>query len=429
MRKLLAGALIGIVMVVAGLSLSGHASAVSGCDDYAIMKCGAETPTQFINKIQASAPDRNLKAIYADYGLVPSQYGRFVSSAKQGTVYDDGRIVVDGVVVGRSTQNVGRVHDANFNQKVTINGQDYWGGPFGSTYHANSADVMVMFNDRGVMQFAVVSSCGNPQRITPNAPNYSCDKLKRSKVDKNTYEFTTNATANQGAEVVKVVYNFGDGDSKTVVNLAQPVRHTFSKNSTVRATVYVRVPGGNVVTTTSVDCAVDIAFATPPTPPKPPKPTLPLATNATCTSLQAELIDQATHTYKFTATAQYQNTTFTGGSFSFGDGATMDNLLPNGNQVTVQHTYAAAGSYTAVAVLSFTDAAGKVGGANCTVAISPAPNAVTTAVTTPTCESEGKGDCELTDTGPGTIIAGIFGGATAVAAGTHFVIRRRLLGL
>ncbi|MDB5169718.1 MAG: hypothetical protein JWN82_114 [Candidatus Saccharibacteria bacterium] len=434
MRKMLVGATLGLVMVVGGLLMSsGKATAASGCDDYAIMRCGATSASQFINKLNNNPPG-DLKAVYADYGLVPSQYGRFASSAKPGVIHDNGNITVDGVVVGRSTQNVGRVHDANFNQKVTINGHDYWGGPFGSTYHADSADVMVMFNDQGVMQFAVVSSCGNPQRITPNKPNYSCNNLQKTKVDgtKNTYRFTTNATASQGAQVVKAVYDFGDGDSKTVTDLSQPVQHTFTKNSTVRVTVYVRVPGGNVVTTTSAPCATEIKFVPPDVP----------TFAAVCSSLQVTLLDQATRNYKFVATAQYtNNVTFNSADFTFGDNTVMKGLIPNGKQVTVRHAYGKAGTYTVTAKLNFTTPDGKKGSSTCEATITPTtieckpgvPQGSPECKTQPPkeCVAEGKGDnsCELTDTGPGTIIASIFGGVGTVATVGHYLIRRRLLGL
>ena len=431
MRKLLLGVMFGLVMATVGVLAGNGQATAAGCDDYAIMYCGATSPQQFINKINNDGHHTDHKAVYADFGLVPSEYGKFVNSAKQGTLRENGDIVVGGTVVGRSTMNVGRVHDSNFNQRVTINGHEYWGGPFGSTYHANTADVMVMFNDQGVMQFAVINSCGNPQRIVPNRPVASCDNLRNTKVVKNTYRFTTAATATHGAELVKAVYDFGDGQTRTVTTLSQPVEHTFKKDATVRVTVYVRVPGGNIITKSGADCVTQVTFQAPP----PPNP------HAMCTGLTATLLDQATRNYKFVATAQVSGgAKLKSGDFDFGDNVIMRGLVPNNNKVVVRHAYSQAGTYTVHATLHFTAADGQEATATCDTTLNPTTNECKPGVPvgSPECEEQqqecvpaGKDDdsCELTDTGPGMMIAGIFGGATTIAGVGHYLIRRRLLGL
>lgn len=432
MRKGLLGAALGIAMAVVGLVGGSGQATAAGCDDYAIMYCGASSPSQFINKINNDGRHDDHKAVYADFGLVPAQYGKFVNSAKAGTLRENGDIVVDGAVVGRSTLNVGRVHDSNFTQKVVINGHEYWGGSFGSTYHANTADVMVMFNDQGVMQFAVINSCGNPQRIVPNKPEYSCDNLRKTKVDKNTYRFTTAATAARGAQVVKAVYDFGDGNTKTVTNLAIPVEHTFKKDAKVRVTVYVKVPGGNVVTTSGPDCVTQITFQAPP----PPNP------QAQCVSLTATLIDSATRNYRFVVTAQTSGgAKFKNADIDFGDTTIMRGLVPNNNKVMVRHAFNDSAGHTVTATLHFTTAGDQEATATCSTAVSPgtkeeckpgvpmgSPECQTA---TTECVPTGKDDesCNLTDTGPGAMIAGIFGGATTIAGVGHYLIRRRLLGL
>lgn len=431
MRKKLLGVVLGLAIVMGGVfGLQNTAvAAASGCDDYAIMYCGASSPQQFINKVNNDGRHRDHKPLYANFGLAPSEYGKFVRTAKHGTLRQNGDIVVGGVVVGRSTQNVGRVHDSNFNQRISVGGNTYWGGPFGSTYHANTADVMVMFNDQGVMQFAVISSCGNPQRITPNKPSYDCNNLKKDKVDKNTYRFTTNASAGRGAEIVKVVYDFGDGTSRTVSDPSQPVQHTFKKDAKVRATVYVRVPGGNVVTTSGPDCIQQIKFE------KPPEPN----PQAQCKLLQATLVNADTRLYRFVATASVSGgAKFKSADIDFGDSAIMRGLKPNGNTVTVRHAYAEPGNYTATATLYFTAQDGREASATCQTAVTPeGPEECKPGVPvgSPECEpveecvpDAGKGEtCELTDTGPG-LIAGIFGGVATLAGAGHYLFRKYLLG-
>ncbi len=414
-----------LLAIATGSILGTHqvsAASSSGCDDYAIMRCGAADAAGFIAKANQDQPG-DLKAIYANFGLAPSDYSRFRNTAQHGTLYNDGRIVVDGVVVGHSTLNISRVHDSSFSQPVTINGKTYWGGSFGSTYHANTASVLVMFNDRGVMQFAAIDSCGNPQRITAEHPSYSCDLLQKNKVSgqDNSYTFTTKASAAHGAQVVKAVYDFGDGTSQTVSDLSQPVLHHFSKSATVRVTVTVKLPGGGTQTVTSADCATRITVATTPPPPQ-PNP------YAQCLNLTADKLD--TYMYRFTAKARFGNgAKFTSADMNFGDNtAVVTGLKAHGDMVTVKHTYAKVGTYTATATLHFTTAQGKAGTSTCQVSITPTE-------VVHYCKpgvKEGSPDCspkQLVNAGPGTIVATVFGGVSAVAGVAHFVIRKRLLGL
>ena len=381
-KKLLQGS-VAALAITAGIAVAAVFNPVhtatadtSGCDDYAIMRCGANSPAQFVNKARANAPG-DLKDIFSDYGLQPSEYQRFANLAVNGRIHNDGRIIVNGDVVGHSTQNVGRVRDANFNQKVTIKGKDYWGGPFGSTYHANQADVMVLFNQKGVMEFAAISSCGNPQRFTAVKPDYSCDKLKRQAVDnkENTYDFSTNATAVKGAKIVKVVYDFGDGSDKvTRQDPNATVRHKFTKTSTVRVTVHVSLPGDNTDTVTSVDCTRQITVSPPPPPPPPPVPT----GTGICTNLTPTVVNSDRRSYLFTATSRVDaGVTLTGADFTFGDGQVANGVAPQGTQVATNHTYAQDGSYTITATLHFTRTADNVvSNSSCRTILTLAPPVV-----------------------------------------------------
>lgn len=416
MRKLVTGLLGGVIVLIGGLFvLPGRVHADTACDSYAIMHCGASSKADFITKAKADQPG-DLKAIYSDFGLVPASYAKFATNAKVGTIYKDGHIEVNGVTVGRSTLNISRVHDSKFTQAVKIGDKTYWGGSFGSTYHADTASVWVLFNDKGVMQFAVLSSCGNPQRIVPNKPQYSCDLLKKKSLGGNNYSFTTKATAASGATVSKVVYDFGDGTSATTTSLTQPVTHTFSKSATVRVTVYVKLPGGGTQSVTSADCATTITV----TPPKP-------ASQAYCSGLKADLLDSDTRQYRFTATGVVANgAVLQSATFDFGDKTPVVPAQPGSdNTVVMQHNYAQAGNYTATATLHFVGADGKGIDSVCQSPVAPAqtvtyrkPGVVT-----------GSPDCtpkQLINTGPGTAIASVFGGTALLAAGAHYFIRRRV---
>jgi hypothetical protein len=430
MRKFLSGVVIASLLVVSGFLLQNGSrveAATPGCDKYAIMRCGATDPADFVRKARIDRKT-DLQAIYSNFGLSSAEYDRFASSAKQGTMYKDGRIIVDGVNVGRSTMNVGRVQEGGFNQAVNIGGNTYWGGAFGSTYHADTAQVSVLFNDEGVMQFVIINSCANPQRFTPNKPVYSCDKLQKKAVDgkANTYRFTTKATATQGAQLVKAEYMFGNGDTQTVTDLSTPVERTFTKDTTVRVRIFVKLPGGGTKTVTSVDCFTQITFnqpqtpTTPPvvTPPTPQPPTPQPMPNAYCSLLQAEKIDEDNMTYRFTANASLTGVAaLKGADFDFGDGTKATGAMANGNAVTINHSYGKAGNYTTTATLHFTSSDGSaLPDSNCSVGITP-----TSVTTTPSSEPT------LTKTGTG-MIATVFAGAALVGIAGHQIVRRRILG-
>lgn len=433
MRRFVLAFLLLSVASLGGLFITSQASAATtttGCDEYAIMRCGADSPRQMVNKINNGAANLNYKAIYAKYGLSAADYTKFGTDARTGTIYKDGTIRVNGRVVGRSTMNLGRVRTDAFNQRVVINGQTYWGGSFDTTYHADTAQVYVLMKN-GQLKFAAIASCGNPQMLAPPpAPEpepepepaaYRCDELSRRELGNNRYEFKVGVTATGGANPVRAVYDFGDGDTQTVNNLSTPVRHTFTKASTVRSTVDVRLPGGEVKRISGPNCVTRVSVArTPNPPPQPPQN----PSSAFCRQFeQPVLIDQDRRLYRFTVIADTSNARFTRADFRF-NGSNLNTTLlavPNGgNQATINYAFPAAGDYTITATLFFVAADNREFTGSCVATVT------TSEPPAPTVECVDGKNCELTNAGPGTIAAGIFGGTTALAAAGHFVLRRKL---
>lgn len=87
-------------------------------------------------------------------------------------------------------------------------------------------------------------------------PIYSCDSLGKVFVRNNTYRFTVNATAENGASIKQYRYDFGD-DSEELVTDNRVVEHTFPGPGTyiITATVDVEVDG-QVRSATSDNCRV-----------------------------------------------------------------------------------------------------------------------------------------------------------------------------
>ncbi|MDB5166446.1 MAG: hypothetical protein JWM37_518 [Candidatus Saccharibacteria bacterium] len=424
-------ALTAVLMTAAAgvaLSTSGGSKAVeaANCTNNDIIKCGASTPADFIAKTNANATG-DLPAIYADYGLVNSQFGKFVSTAKMGTAMRDGRIVVDGMTVATDTSSIGRT-GFSYSHPKTIGGKTYYES---KTTDVQKSDipVMVMFDDKGVMQFAVLTACANPINGKPVTPSYSCDQLNKTAVPGklNTYQFSTKASAANNATVTKVVYDFGDGTKVEKTNPAEVVEHTYSQpgNYVAQVTVSVKVPGSEV-TVTSANCKTPIKVQVP---------------FFRCVQLAGVIVDQSKRQYQFTTTASFGNgATFKSASVDYGDGTKDDNLtLVDNKTITVNHTYASAGSYTVTATLVWNDGI-KDQSVTCTAKVTPEQPPVSeckpgVAVGSPECSPcefnsnlpSNSPQCvpaELPHTGTGSTI-GLFAGATLFGGLGHFILKRR----
>lgn len=279
-----------ILLAVAGLHNAG-ASYVQDCKTNSIIVCGVPTSDAFISDVRANADghgNHDLQTVYSDFGLVPSDYDQFVTSARSGVAYQNGTIVVDGQTVATNAWSIGRTQ-FSYTTPISIGGHTYYKAQDTQVLLQN-LPVMVMFNGHGQMQFAVMNACGNPVTGQKVTPKYSCDLLRASPVSgqNNTYDFTTKATATNNAKLVSVTYTFGDGTSATETDLNTPVQHTYEANTcmnggntcTAMATVTVSLPGNQTVTTTSATCKKQIEINVP----KPPTPTPPSVTPPTTTT-------------------------------------------------------------------------------------------------------------------------------------------------
>lgn len=287
-----------LLLGVAGLHNAG-ATFIQDCKPNSIIVCGTPTADDFIAKVRANDDghgNHDLQAVYQDFGLVSSDYSKFVTDARPGVANQNGTIVVDGQTVATNAWSIGRTQ-FSYTTSFVINGHTYFKAQNTQVLLQN-LPVMVMFNAQGQMQFAVMNACGNPTKGQNVVPKFSCDLLQVSPVSgqKNTFDFSTKATATNNAKLVSVTYTFGDGTSVKETDLSTKVRHSYTLNTcmnggntcTAMATVTVSLPGNQTATTTSAACKKQIALTVPKPPtPKPPTPTPPTPTPppATTTSV------------------------------------------------------------------------------------------------------------------------------------------------
>jgi hypothetical protein len=414
-----------VLIMAALLAVSGafgaRASAAQDCDENAIIFCGFSSPSDFISKVQVANDGHghaDLQSVYAAYGLTPDMYGQFVASSRQGTAFKDGRIVVDGQVVGTGGRTIGRIasfQGAGFFSQ-NINNVTYFGNSTQQAFAADSIPITVLFNAQGQMQFAVLNSCGNPESAAKVAPSFACNALNKAAVSgqANTFTFTTSASATTNASIAKLVYDFGDGSAPvTTSSPSAPVTHTFARSGTFTAkvTVFVHLPGNQTVAVPSVHCQTVITVTPPPT------PVVPVVS---CLQLTAIVNDQNKMSVTFTATpaGTSGNARLVSGDFNFGDGNVQTNVGVNDvNTITTTHTYTAANNFTASAVLHF-----SVNGQQ-QLATSAACMAAVTTAAPPAPPSQ---PTALPNTGAGDVI-GIVAGTTALGtAGYRLHLRRRV---
>lgn len=178
---IVAGLIAGVVGAAAVPILPKNVSAATNCDKVNIVYCGtnggntesaisAFKTTYASNKSgHAASPTVNkdytdLQAVYAWAGASSATVqGMNATNTKIGTLYRDGRIVVDGKTVGtgawvtaRFTNGAGfvKVTDGVYARKTT------------TSFENASAQVLVHMKD-GQMTFAVMTICGNAVKATP----------------------------------------------------------------------------------------------------------------------------------------------------------------------------------------------------------------------------------------------------------------------
>ena len=337
-------------LVVFGLSLLSVSVVVpkvyaGECDTNAIFYCGFTSKTGFIDAVKKNRDGlghTDLQAIYAHTGMASADYDRFVSSARSGTAYKDGRVVVGGQTVMTNTLSYGRNGYAG--EPYVINKNTYYRGTPATRWQQDSFAVNVLFDSKGVAQFVVIDVCGNPLTGTKATAGATCTMLNKTPVKGklNTYAFTTSASVAGIAKYQKFVYTFGDGTSATTTSPTAAVEHTYAKPGkyTASVTVYYTTPGGTY-TVTSAPCKTTVEV---------------LAPYYECMSLTAGLVNQTDkYKYLFTATARYGNgATLTGGSIVFGDGkSAVGTKSADGKTITTEYRYAKAGTYTVTATLKF----------------------------------------------------------------------------
>lgn len=422
----------------AGFASKGHSNAAvyTGRDSNVansimnVGNVGCLTKTECYNDIKNNNPS-DLQGIYSHFGLQYSEYDRFLNEAKEGIVYMDGTVRVNGEVVMNGTWSIGR-KAKDYSWQLPISGVGTYHASKSTDVQGSDLPVYVMFDSKGVPEFVVMKACGNP--VGGNKPGAECKDLTKYPVadKKNTYKFNSEASTDQFglAKIVKFdyYYNTGSGDvwfddTSSAGEMTKEI--TFTKAATVTVKVTVDMPGVGHVVIVSNNCKEKVGVVKE-------------EFLHVCEALLKTQID--TKTFRFNVVAKHSNNVkvvsadFTLDGTVTAKGVTTDEDK-NGN-IDRTYTFTDNKAHSVSAVINFL-ADGKV--------VQSKESCVATTDKTPECKPgipEGDDLCkdyckpdipvgdircqELPKTGAGSV-AGLFAGISAAGAVAHrlFVNRRR----
>lgn len=419
------------VVALTGAVSLGHATKqttrAADCTGNAVLKCGVQNPNHFIDRVAAN--DQNTQPAYDAFGLQSTDYNRFRSEAKHGIAYKNGTIVVDGRVVATDAWSIGR-----HQKPYSWNWNGYWASKAQDVFRGNEIPVMVLFDDNGAMEFAVMYDCGNPTTGNIIRPSFDCKSLTKSEVqgEKDTYMFTVDAPASNGATVAKVVYNFGDGTTETRSDLSG-VKHKFTKpgNFTITASVTFNLPGGKTKTVEGVKCKTQVKVEAP---------------FYACLQLIPTVLNDKKTQFRFTVkTNQGNGATLKDADFTLDGKNTTTGVTEKDAQGNIYKDYSFTDSveHTIVVKVNFNVADG-VQSKTCEAKVTPEKQPMCTVPgkemyppNAPECQEEckpgiPKGDsrceeqpvAELPKTGMGNVL-GLFAGTSALGAVAHRVVSNR----
>ncbi len=243
----------------------------AGCPTNDIMPCGASNRTEFVSKLKKNSPS-DMDNIYANsrYDLPTSQYDEFASYAKAGKINPDtGNVTVDGKTVMYDAQSLGRNSKGSISSAVNIDGKTYYQSPIRLlTKYTN--DAMVLFDSKGNVQTVIMNLCGNPMTGKEKNPTYVCNALNMTQVDRDTFKFSSSIGTTNGATVTKIVYDFGNGVTRTETSPSTTFEYTYPQagNYTAKVTAYVKTTFGRseFPITVTANCQKPVTVAEAPAP-------------------------------------------------------------------------------------------------------------------------------------------------------------------
>lgn len=250
------------------------------CDQYAVIRCGALNGDELRAEFESNntsgsngytTEQGDIKKIFNSMGINKADLeGGF----KQGIVYKNGNVEVDGKVVATNAQVAAR--GLGGTQIPGTNAQKVPASAMGDAQTA-----MVKMDQDGKFLFAVMKPCGNPVTAEPKKtpepqpePKAECVSLKLIEQEPTKYALTATAKVSGGAKIESYTFELFRGTDRIMnntyasTNESQSVVYVVTDPGEYKATVSVKTSEG---AKTSNTCQVTFSRkATPPPPPQTP---------------------------------------------------------------------------------------------------------------------------------------------------------------
>lgn len=404
-----------LALAVGVLSVFSISQPVANADSYApncyssaVIKCGVYDQTQMNTRLAAQP---SAGALYSKLGGI----GTDLSKSKQGIVYPDGTVTVNGKTVATGAMTFGRVKRATSDTPISVSTggvtTTFWKHSITGAAIYKPVEAYVFMNSYGEFTGAIIRMCGNPvvakpveqPKPEPKPEAIVCTDLRIDEKDEKTRTVTVTVTGTtQNTTIDDYRIDFGDNTVKNT----QTAEHTYAQAGEYTITAYVSGKVyDKVELVTSGDCKKTITFE------EEKEQVL------QCTLLKLDEYDKEKRYVKATVTGFADNTTITGYRIDFGDGD--DSVF---DEQTADYTYPKDGKYTITGyVLGTLDGENvTVSGVDCVEEVEVAKPEVLPEVT-----PEPEVPEVMPETGAAGAVA-LFGGVSALGAVGHrlFTARR-----
>lgn len=245
----------------------------AGCDKTSIVYCGlnqssVQTQIDSLRAAYNSNSDGNghggVQTALNWAGYSPTLIASMnTQNTKSGTLYTDGRVVVDGRVVNDASQQTWITTRLSGTGRLSLGDGIY--ARLASTTQTANRPVIVTFDASGKAIAIVMSNCANSVKFVPIIPPApSCSSLSAPVLKDKArllYDFTANANLD-GATLTGGSFNFGDGSTGagTVSGSTLTAQHSYTKADTytITATLNFSYWGRSVSKTCQTTLRVDI---------------------------------------------------------------------------------------------------------------------------------------------------------------------------
>jgi hypothetical protein len=284
-----AALLVAVTLVVPAGALA-TTSQPRDSDANAIVWGGAYTKGEFIDKVRNGDGHNsaaNIQEILYRQNRTITEATFSSSSTVNGTVYKDGRVVVNGKTVATKATSVGRHNLPGSTKDGTV-----YSRPTSVSFVAQSIPAWV-YMEKGTFKYAILKSCGNPVKATPvpkatpsptpkvtpkptpsptpspsPSPSFACVSLTPSRpnptTEPNKFRFTiTPRTSN--ATVTGYRFTFSDNSTPvdTAANLPY-IERTVTSSLTVQG--FVKTASGTSAPSEACSATATVTVSPTPTP-------------------------------------------------------------------------------------------------------------------------------------------------------------------